>query len=290
MPRNYWLDLFTGKTWEEFLNAGGATSGFRTRMIKAARKVHPGDYFLCYLTGLSRFIGIIEVLSDSFVDYNTTIWEDESFPVRFKVKLARKLEPETAVPIKYLKDRLSVFRNLKSPNAWTGSFRRSLFPISEEDGDIIVAAIGDAAKNPVRRPYDEKKFWRRPKTFDSNLGKVTVPTPEKRSPEPRPGKDDGITHEEIQYTLLKLGSEMGLDVWVAKNDQNKSFEGRPFKDIPNLRVRLPRQFDEATNRTIEFIDVLWLSRDAIVAAFEVEHTKNIMQRIRAEAFGNVYLL
>ena len=38
---------------------------------------------------------------------------------------------------------------------------------------------------------------------------------------------------------------------------------------------LPRQFDEATNRTIELIDVLWLNRDAIVAAFEVEHTTAI---------------
>lgn len=42
-----------------------------------------------------------------------------------------------------------------------------------------------------------------------------------------------------------------------------------------MRKELPRQFDEATNRTIELIDVLWLQRDAIVAAFEVEHTSAI---------------
>jgi hypothetical protein len=27
--RNYWLDLFTGTTWKEFLDAGGEVSGFR---------------------------------------------------------------------------------------------------------------------------------------------------------------------------------------------------------------------------------------------------------------------
>ncbi len=35
------------------------------------------------------------------------------------------------------------------------------------------------------------------------------------------------------------------------------------------------QFDDATNRTIELIDVLWLKGNAIVAAFEVESTTSI---------------
>ena len=39
--------------------------------------------------------------------------------------------------------------------------------------------------------------------------------------------------------------------------------------------RLPTQFNEATNRTIELIDVLWLSGNSIVAAFEVECTTSV---------------
>jgi hypothetical protein len=38
---------------------------------------------------------------------------------------------------------------------------------------------------------------------------------------------------------------------------------------------LPTQFDEVTQRTIENIDVLWLSGNAIVGAFEVEHSTSI---------------
>jgi len=29
MKHNYWLDLFTGTTWEEFQAAGSSVSGFR---------------------------------------------------------------------------------------------------------------------------------------------------------------------------------------------------------------------------------------------------------------------
>src|SRR5690606_31880170 len=44
------------------------------------------------------------------------------------------------------------------------------------------------------------------------------------------------------------------------------------QDLPRLRSSLPIQFDQATNRTIELIDVLWLSGNSIIAAFEIEHT------------------
>ena len=83
------------------------------------------------------------------------------------------------------------------------------------------------------------------------------------------GKDPTI-HTEIQWDLLKLGNDMGLDVWVARNDRGRDWNGHKFADLPRLRTELPRQFDEATNRTIELIDVLWLNGNAIVAAFEIE--------------------
>ena len=42
-----------------------------------------------------------------------------------------------------------------------------------------------------------------------------------------------------------------------------------------MKAALPLQFDDATNRTIELIDVLWLQGNAIVAAFEIESTTSI---------------
>jgi hypothetical protein len=82
-------------------------------------------------------------------------------------------------------------------------------------------------------------------------------------------------HTEIQWLLLKLGSDMGLDVWVARNDRGREIHGHRFSDIPRLKKSLPLQFDEVTNRTIELIDVLWLQGNSIEAAFEIESTTSI---------------
>jgi len=51
--RTYWLDLFTAKTWTEFLAAGATVSGFRKGRKAWVARMKPGDYLLCYLVGLS---------------------------------------------------------------------------------------------------------------------------------------------------------------------------------------------------------------------------------------------
>ena len=274
MNRNYWLDLFTGKTWEEFLRHGGTVSGFRERRRKVAEKIHPGDFLICYITGISRIIAVLEVKSECYYD-EKPIYQNEVFPYRFNVEVIYKLEPETAIPIQLLKDQLSIFKKLKSPKAWSGFFRGSPAQFSAEDGQVFVEAIKNAMTNPCKREYDVKKYLQHRQTYDSKLGVVTVPSEDDVESDGKVSEFPKTTHEEIQYLLLKLGSDLGLNVWVAKNDRNKDLNGIYFRDIPNFINVLPRQFDEATNRTIELIDVLWLNRDAIVAAFEVEHTTAI---------------
>ncbi|GAB4377366.1 MAG: hypothetical protein Kow00121_26580 [Elainellaceae cyanobacterium] len=272
--RNYWLDLFTGTTWQEFLDAGGEVTGFRDTRWATAQKIKPGDYFLCYLTGVSRFIGLIEVTSKAFRD-NTLLWKDELFPVRFKCRILVALTPETALPVKNLSDRLSMFQNMSSPIAWTGSFRGSPAKWKESDADVVIEALEDAKRNPVSRPVDPLKLARRPTALRAKIGAVTVPDGEEETPEPVAMSQDSTAHTEIQHLLLKLGCEMGLDVWVARNDRGRSFKGSTFIDLPRLKTELPLQFDAATTRTIELIDVLWLKGNAIVAAFEIESTTSI---------------
>ena len=269
----YWLDLFTGKTWEEFLKNGANVTGFREKRRKMAQKINAGDYLICYLTGLSRLIGILEVKSKCYFD-KTPIWADEAFPCRFKVRAIYALDAKTAVPIQELKDKLSMFHNMKSKNAWTGFFRGSPREFGTQDGKIIVEAIKNAKDNPVERDSDQRKYWRRPRVYESKVGPVTVPDEEKEQ-EPVTEVEKVTSHEEIQWLLLKLGSDLGLDVYVARNDRNREVNGKSFQDIPNLREKLPRQFDEVTNRIIELIDVLWLKDNVILSAFEVEHSTAI---------------
>src|SRR5207245_968534 len=75
--------------------------------------------------------------------------------------------------------------------------------------------------------------------------------------------------------LLLLGRDMGFDLWVARNDRTKVWNGVTLGSVPGLVEKLPTQFNEATNRTIELIDVLWLRGNSIVAAFEVEATTSV---------------
>jgi hypothetical protein len=282
--RTYWLDLFTGTTWKEFLDAGGTVSGFRESRWKTVQQIRPGDILLCYLTGISRWVGALEVVSEPFFD-KQPIWDIEDFPCRINVKSVVALTPETGVPVFDLRDKLSAFENLKNPAAWTGHFRGSPRRWPQADGEAVLAALLEAQNNPINRPVDPRKLARRPQGLGTEkLGPVTVPEPEAEEPPITPvatpprlmaASTEATAHDEIQWLLLKLGTDLGLDVWVARNDRGREVNGHRFADLPRLKSELPLQFDAVTNRTIELIDVLWLRGNAIQAAFEVESTTSI---------------
>ena len=262
MARSYWLDLFTGTTWKEFLAAGGGVTGFRERRWKTVQQMKPGDYLLCYLTGISRWIGVLEVVSEAFKD-TTPIWKDEAFPARVRVRPVATLSPETAVPVFELRDELSVFRDLKNPNAWTGHFRGSPARWKPADGQAVVAAILDANDNPITRTSRCRQAG--PASPSAQGLDWASHHPRQRGTPPKSPSQhhkrrivrakEPTAHTEIQWNLLKLGNDMGLDVWVARNDRSRDWKGHRFTDLPRLRSDLPLQFDEATNRTIELIDV-----------------------------------
>jgi hypothetical protein len=248
----------------------------------------PGDILLCYLTGVSRWIGLLEVTGPAFKD-NTLIWSVNNFPARVPVRILSKLDPLEAVPVIEMRDKLSIFQNLKSPHAWTGRFRGSPYKWTQADGEAVVAAIREAEAHPIQRPFDRSKLEKIPPILKtSKIGLVTIPegeddkkassTYQEQKPEGvvlEPEAKEATAHTEVQWLLLKLGSDMGLDVWVAKNDRSKSYNSVIFSSIPRLRESLPRQFDTTTTRTVELIDVIWLKGNSIQAAFEIESTTSI---------------
>ena len=274
MQRGYWLNLCSGKTWQEFLDAGASVSGFRQARLSAVQRIQVGDYLLCYMTGVSRFVGVLEVTSPAYID-KSPIWHDEEFPCRVRVRLVCGLSPDTGVPILTLRDRLSIFHGLASPHAWTGRVRGSPSRWERMDGEMVTAALIEAKQNPVVRPVDPRKLAYRPKAVRARMGSVTVPENEVVTQGVEVADAEVSDHSVIQRLLLELGSDLGLELWVARNDRGKVVEGVKFAELRGLRETLPLQFDEATNRTIELIDVLWMSGNAIVAAFEIESTTSI---------------
>jgi hypothetical protein len=163
-----------------------------------------------------------------------------------------------------------------------------------EDGRAVVAAVREALAHPVERPFDPARLSRKPPILKASKGGgVTIPeddepeaaqmsAPAETTTTSLPPEDAGAAerkearaHTEVQWLLLKLGNDMGLDVWVARNDRGQGYAGHDFASLPRLKRSLPLQFDEATTRTIELIDVLWLRGNSIQAAFEIESTTSI---------------
>ncbi len=121
----------------------------------------------------------------------------------------------------------------------------------------------------------KKKMPKGTTTVETETGVVTVPPADSTVL----AESDITEHTKIQWILLKLGNDMGLDVWVAKNDRNKGVGGQKFTDLPRLKKDMPLTFDEASNKTIQLIDVVWLKGSEIKAAFEIEHTTSIYSGI-----------
>jgi len=279
---NYWLDLFTGTTWREFLQAGATISGFRENQRKITRRVQPGDILVCYLTGVMRWVGALEVVKPS--DDSRPIWTDD-FPVRFEVKSLVTLEPEYGIPMQELEGRVDFHRGPKDRGKFKGFVRMSPNLFRQPDDGALILSLLRSAKERKPTPVDPKKLQYRPFfKADRRKGKSTVPTvvsvPEPEEEEATPPGEAGekapaTRHTEIQYHLLTLGAEMGFDVWVARNDRARKWNGTALGELPRMVSELPTQFNEATNRTIELIDVLWLKGNSIIAAFEVECTTAI---------------
>jgi len=283
---NYWLDLFTGTTWREFREAGANVSGFRPKQIKTAKRMKRGDIFLCYLTGVMRWVGALEIVGAS--TDTRKIWKEQDFPVRFEVRPLILLDPEHGVPMEQLEGRVRFYAGPKDRGKFKGFVRSSLRSFDDsKDGELILSMLHEVEKHPVSRPVDPKKLARKPfykvepkKGTGRPATLVSVPEPEETPAvavsEAQESTESATTrHSEIQYQLLTLGAELGLDVWVARNDRGRKWNGTALGSLPRMLDQLPTQFNEATTRTIELIDVLWLTGNSIVAAFEVECTTSV---------------
>lgn len=95
-------------------------------------------------------------------------------------------------------------------------------------------------------------------------------------PVPEGGSEAGPDriHVKMQWGLIQLGRAEGCSVWVPPNDRNLSYKreslaSHTIEKLPNFG------FEENTRRIVQNIDVLWLTRNVIRKAFEVESTTSI---------------
>lgn len=96
----YFIDLFSPETYEAFARSPRDVSGFRLRHKNVADRIKPGDIFVCYLTRLSRWFGLLEVIEGPFIDDKPIfVPESDPFVVRFRVRATVWLDIDKAIPI-----------------------------------------------------------------------------------------------------------------------------------------------------------------------------------------------
>lgn len=277
----YFLNLFSPETYETFSQSNRDVSGFRIRQKPIAERINPGDRFICYMTKLSRWVGVLQVESKCFLDNTPLFSEDDPYVVRFKVSPLAWLEPDRSIPIR--EDRvwkkLSFTRGQdKNSSQWTGKIRASLAPFNDHDAsfleEIIVAQMNDGNTFPIDEDEYRKLATHKVRREDKV---VTVSIPQdsaediELSPEKHPEVRESIR---IQALLAGIGAKMGFTIWIPPHDRSAVFKEWKDAERPVIDL-LPLNYNDTTLRTIEQIDLLWLKHRAIVRAFEVEHTTSI---------------
>ena len=285
----YFLDLFTPETWLAFRETGATITGFRERHLRLANeRISQGDIFLCYLTRLSRWCGVLQAESEAYHD-DSPIHDDlDPFTVRFNVKPIVTLDPELAIPILDEKvwNALTITNQYERGHRfWTGFFRGSLNRIEEGDGRYLVELLKKQESNPESYPLTDKDkrqltSRRKVRTLDREV-EVEVPDHEEDGSEIEPTMVeptllwDGRESIQVQAKVAQIGAEMGFRIWVPRNDKARVLKHIPATMHEKFLDSLPLNYDDTTLRTVEQIDVLWLKGRSMARAFEIEHTTAI---------------
>ena len=285
----YLLDLFTPETWAAFREVGSTITAFRDRhQHLAEQRVRRGDYFVCYLTRLSRWCGVLQAESEAYYDDSPLHDELSPFTVHVKVKPVVMLDPESSIPI-YDDDVWSTLsitnQHTRGTPVWTGFFRASLNEFEEHDGSYLVELLKRQQADPKSFPFTAKDkrqlvSRRKVRTLD-RVVEVEVPDEEDEEPSLDSGTLEptaaGGSQESIRYQakVAQIGAQMGFHIWVPRNDRSRVLEHIPTAIHDSFLDALPLNYDDTTLRTVEQIDVLWLKGRSMARAFEIEHTTAI---------------
>lgn len=209
------------------------------------------------------------------------VWDNGLFPHRIPMHFTHVLKPENRPPILgEVRDSLTQQWGLRYG---FGILNKQL--LESPHSDVIVKAITSKPNALLEYQKDLPIFTealrarreeiKQPKLPPGPLPKVAAPF-ERLEQEVKPcvSNRDASLHTKAQSELITLGRIAGCSVWIASNDQNRKYEGRPLVDdglkkLPNLGLN-----EEATRR-ISLIDVIWIKQNAPVCAFEVESSTSI---------------
>jgi len=242
-----------------------------------AARVSKGDRFICYMTRLSRWIGVLEVLDGPFTDTTPIfIHDDDPYILRFKVHCHVWLDLECTVPIREpeVYSRLTFTRSVPAGHYWLGPLRRSLVKLDDADGAFLDSLLQQIQAEHRVFPLDKELYKRAlQRRIERPDRSVVVSVPDDRVISQDESADISTDRESIrvQAALCRIGEAMGFKIWVPITDRSRV--AQHWSAQPGVLLdRLPLNYDETTLDTIKRIDVLWLKGRTIHRAFEVEHS------------------
>ena len=287
---NYFINLFSPETALIFDKSKRNISGFRVsrKTYVENQKIGPGDRFVCYVTKLQRFVGILEVKSKYFID-ETPIFQKESDPfvLRFNVEPLVWLPLEKSIPIHkdFVWNKLSFTKDLNlESNNWTYMVFSSPRLWPKNDCEFLEKILIEQSQKLIDYKFsenDEKKL-KSPKIRLASRKEVSVSIPGDEDSTEKEKEDTSVVEKreslKVQAKIAEIGEKLGLKVWLPKNDRGGVLETwKPKGGV--LLEDLPFSFDDVTLRTIKNIDVLWIQGRTIIRAFEVEGKTSIYSGI-----------
>lgn len=191
----YHITTMTLDVYERFSQTNREKIGFLPSQRKAIAKIAAGDKLICYISGIMRWAGVLEVTSDCFIEESNVFYpEDDLLTWRFQVKPLVWLPFDSTIPLKEPRvwSKLS-FATEGDDRAWIGRIRTASSELDEVDGVLMEEALTAVAESQETFPYDEKMYKRHLRLSKSNYrekvakddeednARVASPTPLRRS-------------------------------------------------------------------------------------------------------------
>lgn len=232
-----------------------------------------GDY-LAFI--VNKSLAALATVTGKPFHSTTIIWDNGLFPYRIPIKFVHVLQKDQRVPILgEVRDMLTLTWGPKY--GWGILTQRIL---ENKQADIILKAITSRPNGLaeieanltelLQNAKEEREFQtRQKKHIKRGYKKKTLTTTEEYE-----SKEEESLHSQAESALVKLGKVTGCSVFIAFNDRNRIFKGKPLgedclKSLPNLGL------NEEAVRRICLIDIIWIIKNSPVCAFEVETTSSI---------------
>lgn len=239
---------------------------------------YQGDKFVIIV---DKSLAALAEVADSAFESQDTVWDNGLFPYRIPLRFIHVLAPKDRPPI--LGDVRDVL--MKQWGTKYGFRILNQEVLESPASDVVVQAFAARPnaltefQQTLPERLDEARL-RREQSAKAKPRRGRPPKVAERPQQPdvdedRPeSKRDSSAHTKTQSELVMLGNITGCSVWIAANDQRRQYGGRNLAD--DCLKKLPRMglSDEAARR-ISLIDVIWITQNSPVAAFEIETSTSI---------------